>query len=333
MRLINFPLIILLCLISLTSSHGQKLIPTTEGLGIAMESYPYPYPVEFLELQIQNQPVKMAFMDIKPEKANGKVVMLLHGKNFFGAYWKETIAFLSTHGYRVIVPDLPGFGKSSKPNLQYSFHMLASQARNLMNHLQIDRVAVLGHSMGGMVATRFALMFSENTSHLILENPIGLEDYSKKVPYVSVEEHYKDALQQTEEKIRNYHKQYYATWKDAYEQYVQVHAQWLKSGEYPRLAWASALTSDMIFTQPVVYEFIRIKVPTLLVIGQLDKTALGKNKVPDDVAESMGNYKSLGIKAAATIPGATLVELDKVGHIPHFEAPEKFHQTILQFLR
>lgn len=294
----------------------------------------FPYPVEYLALNIKDTPVRMAYMDEKPEEnANGKTVVLFNGKNFFGAYWGITMAFLLENGFRVVVPDQIGFGKSPKPDIQYSFHLLAAQTKKLLDSLNIKKAAVVGHSMGGMVATRFALMYPEITTHLVLENPIGLEDYGAKVPYTPVEEHYQATLNQTEEAIREYHKNYYAEWQDAYEQYVQVHAQWAKSGEYPRLAWSSALTSDMIFTQPVVYEFPQISVPTLMVIGQEDRTALGKDKVSEEVAASMGNYPRLGKETAAAIPNAKLVDLQNIGHIPHLEATERFHQELLGFLK
>ena len=62
----------------------------------------------------------------------------------------------------------------------------------LLDSLDIDEVTVAGHSMGGMVATWFALMYPDRTSHLILENPIGLEDYRKKTSWVPADSLYKN---------------------------------------------------------------------------------------------------------------------------------------------
>ena len=89
------------------------------GIGIGLEGYEYPYKVEFLPLTIEGQDLRMAYMDVPPDKEpNGKTVVLLHGKNFFGSYWRNTIHFLTRNGFRVIVPDQIGFGKSSKPNMR-----------------------------------------------------------------------------------------------------------------------------------------------------------------------------------------------------------------------
>ena len=77
----------------------------------------------------------------------------------------------------MVAPDQIGFGKSSKADLHYSFHQLADNTKKLLEHLGIDQAVIVGHSMGGMLATRFALMFPGATSQLVLVDPIGLEDY------------------------------------------------------------------------------------------------------------------------------------------------------------
>lgn len=331
LKIILLMLIGVLCLSAGTNADQTK--PQSEPLGIAMENYPYPYPVEYMDSAIEGQDVRMAYMDIRPEEqVKGKNVLLLHGKNFFGAYWEETIAFLTGHGFRVVVPDQIGFGKSSKPDIHYSFHLLAQNTKRLLNELGVEKVSVVGHSMGGMLAVRFTLMYPDSVEHLVLENPIGLEDYKVKIPYSTVEEVYNSVLKSTEEGIRKYHEAYYTEWKPEYEKYVQVHYRWTLSGEYPRLAWASALTSQMIYTQPVVYEFPNIGAPTLLIIGQDDRTTLGRGEVSPEVLATLGNYPELGKKAAKAIPNSKLVEMEGVGHIPHLEATDKFHQALLEFL-
>lgn len=277
----------------------------------------------------------MAYMDVRPQKANGKVVLLLHGKNFNSAYWEQTAKRLSENGYRVIMPDQIGFGKSSKPqHLQYTFQLLAENTKKLLDTLQIQQVSVLGHSMSGMVATRFALMYPDRTRQLILTNPIGLEDWKLKVPYQSVDDWYQTELQQNPEKIRKYQQEnyYHGTWKPEYEKWVIPLAGWTLNPHYECIAWNAALTYDMVFTQSVVYEFDKIKAPTLLIIGQLDRTALGKNLVSKEVAATMGNYPALGKATAQKIPNAKLVEIEGVGHLPHIEAFDRFIMPLLQFL-
>ena len=312
------------------AAMAQETIP----LSISMENYNYPYRVALLPLTIEGQDLRMAYMDIPPEgNPNGMAVLLLHGKNFFGAYWRGTIRFLSQNGFRVIVPDQIGFGKSSKPNIHYSFHLLATNTKKLLNTLGVKQIAVVGHSMGGMLATRLALMYPETVSQLILENPIGLEDYRVYAPYTTLEEAYLNELNTTEEGIRNYHRTYYVQWKPDYEEYVWVFVRWKASAEYPRLAMSSALTYQMIYEQPVCYEFPYVKTKTLLVIGQADRTAVGKARMKKELLSVVGQYPELARKTAKLIANSSLVELPGVGHIPHLEAPEIFHEELLKFLR
>ncbi len=300
-----------------------------------LENYQYPYPVQFVMVSVQQKSFRMAYMDVRPSKPNGKTIVLFHGKNFSGAYWKQTAEALRKAGFRVVIPDQLGFGKSSKPaNLQYSFQMLASNTKVLLDSLQISKIAVLGHSMGGMLATRFTLMFPDIVEKLILENPIGLEDWNLHVPYQSVDAWYRNELSQNYAKIKKYQQEnyYHGQWKPEYEEWVIMLAGWSAHPDYKTVAWNSALTYDMIFTQPVIYEFEHIKAPTLLIIGQLDRTALGKQQVPEETRKNMGNYPRMGRETQQKIQGSVLIELPNVGHLPHIEAFDQFIAPLISFL-
>ena len=96
---------------------------------------------------------------------------------------------------------------------------------------------------------------------------------------------------------------------------------------------SSALTYEMIYEQPVCHEFAEIKVKTLLVIGQSDRTVVGKGRVKKELLSTVGQYPELGRKTAKLIPRAKLVEISNVGHIPHMEMKEKFHEAMLDFLK
>jgi len=291
------------------------------------------YPVEFFPLQIERQDLRMAFRDVKPAAAaNGHTVLLLHGKNFSGYYWERVIRLLASRGFRVVAADQIGFGLSSRPDIHYSFYQMASNTKALLDHLGIARVVVVGHSMGGMLATRFTLMYPGTVEKLVLEDPIGLEDYRTFVPYASIEELYKNDLNATYESFLNYQKSYYTSWKPEYELYVRDQAWVLATGEYPRAALASALTSEMIYEQPVCYEFSRIAAPTLLIIGREDRTVPGKARLSPQMKAIAGDYPKLGKKTQEMIPGSKLVEVPGSGHIPHIERPEAFDTALLAFL-
>jgi len=304
----------------------------TVSLYCQAQDVEYPYPSHYFNLNLEGQNVKMAFMDVKPAKPNGETVLLFHGKNFNGFYWKDVIPFLTEAGYRVIVPDQVGWGKSSKPILHYNFFMLANNNARLLDSLGINEVNVVSHSMGGMLATRFTLMYPARVNKLVLENPIGLEDYGAFVPYKPLQELYKGEAAQTYESTKKYQQSYYPVWKEEYEPYVQAQAAQLKDTNFAQIAMVNAITYQMIYEQPVVYGFDSIKTPTLLIIGQADRTVVGKNNLTEEQKKVYGNYPVLGRRTQQRIKNSKLVEIPGVGHIPHIQVLPVYKQHLLSFL-
>jgi len=301
--------------------------------GAKLEGFSYPWPVQNFSFSSQRQTLHMAYMDVRPEKPNGHTAVLLHGKNFCGATWEGTARFLSQHGYRVVIPDQIGFCKSDKPDsYQFTFQQLARNTHDLLAQLGIANAVLIGHSTGGMLAIRYALMYPAAVSQLVLVDPIGLEDWKARgVPSLSVDEWYARELKKTAEQIRNYEKKiYYAgEWRPEYEKWVQMLAGMYRGVGREAVAWNSALVYDMIYTQPVVYEFKDIRVPTVLMIGHKDRTAIGKNDAPPAIRPKLGNYPELGKAAASAIPHARLIEFPDLGHSPQLQDPPAFHKALL----
>lgn len=299
---------------------------------MAIDEGDYPYPVKAFTFQSQQQTLTMKFMDEAPEGETKGVVMLLHGKNFTGAYWQQTIDFLVDQGYRVVVPDQVGFGLSSLPErYQFSFAQLAANSKALLEYRNIDAVTVMGHSMGGMLATRFALQYPKATRQLLLLNPIGLEDWrAMGVPYVTIDKLYNIERNKNFGDIKIYQQANYydGRWNNDYARWAKLLAASYQSKQGDRFAWNMALTSDMILSQPVVYEFDQLQVPTTLMIGLRDRTAIGRDLVDQQTANRMGDYTMLGKTVAAKIPDATLIEFDDIGHMPHIEAPERYLRAL-----
>jgi len=333
MRLLKLSLVALaLALpgVSATAEEGPAYGPELEG-------FDYPLPVQRFVFQSQRQQVQMAYLDAQPERANGRTIVLLHGKNFCAATWEGTMRFLQSNGFRVIVPDQIGFCKSSKPaSYQYTFQQLAHNTKALLDSIGVQRFTVMGHSTGGMLATRIALMFPQQVEQLVMVNPIGLEDWKAEgVPSLSLDQWHAREKQITAERIRNYERvTYYVNeWRPEYERWVQMIAGMFRGPGREVVAWHSALTYDMIFTQPVVYEFPQLRVPTLLLFGERDGTAIGKDISPPEVKARLGDYPKLARRTAAAIPGAKLVLFPELGHAPQMQDPEHFHAALLEGIR
>jgi pimeloyl-ACP methyl ester carboxylesterase len=305
--------------------------------GPQLEGFDYPWPVVRFSFTSQGEALDMAYMDVPPATPSGGVAVLLHGKNFCAATWQDSIAALSAAGYRVIAPDQIGFCKSTKPaHYQYSFQQLAANTHALLASLGIGRATIIGHSTGGMLGMRYALMYPDDVDELVLVDPIGLEDWKAKgVPWQGVDAWYRQELKTTADGIRNYERAtYYAgTWDPRYERWVQMLAGLYRGPGRDIVAWNSALLYDMIYTQPVFYEFEQIKVPVLLMVGDKDTTALGKNLVPPSVGAMLGNYPVLAKAAASRFPRARLVEFPDLGHSPQIQAPDVFHKSLLEGMR
>ena len=146
-------------------------------------NYSYPWPVKLFNFSNQRQNLTMAFMDIpaKIHHKNNKTAVLLHGGNFCGVTWSDTARHMSDAGYRVILPDDIGFCKSSKPqSYSYNVQQQALNINSLLTTLGIDQFTVIGHSMGGMIAARYGLIYQINVQQLMLVDPLGLEDWVAK---------------------------------------------------------------------------------------------------------------------------------------------------------
>jgi pimeloyl-ACP methyl ester carboxylesterase len=313
--------------------------PPDDGpaFGPELQGFDYPWPVQHFRFTSQGEALDMAYMDVMPAKPNGRTAVLLHGKNFCAATWQGTIAVLSEAGYRVITPDQIGFCKSTKPShYQFSFQQLAANTHALLTSIGISRAVFIGHSTGGMLAVRYGLMYPDTVDQLVLVDPIGLEDWKAKgVPWQSVDAWYQQELHTTADSIREYERTtYYAgTWEPGYEVWVQMLAGMYRGPGRDIVAWNSALLYDMIYTQPVFYELGQLTMPVLLMIGDKDTTAIGKNLAPPSIRPTLGNYPVIGKAAAAQIPHAHLIEFHDLGHAPQIQAPDIFNKALLDGMR
>ncbi|UXH38330.1 alpha/beta fold hydrolase [Pseudomonas promysalinigenes] len=322
----------LACLVSVSATAAE-----TATYGKQLEGFSYPHPLKHFDFQSQGQQLQMGYMDVPARgRANGRSVVLMHGKNFCAATWETTIEALSQAGYRVIAPDQIGFCTSTKPaNYQYSFQQLAVNTHALLEQLGVKQAVVLGHSTGGMLATRYALMYPQQVERLALVNPIGLEDWKALgVPYRTVDQWYARELKLTAEGVREYERKtyYVGRWKPEYERWVQMLVGLNQGPGHEAVAWNSALIYDMIFTQPVYYEFKDLQMPTLLLIGDKDTTAIGSDIAPPEVKAKLGKYQDLGPQVAKLIPQGELVTFEGMGHAPQIEEPRRFNRTLVQWL-
>lgn len=305
-----------------------------EPYGIGLEGFAYPYPVSMLPLSDDGEQLRMAYMDVAPAQPNGRTVVLLHGRNFPSSYWAPVIRTLNEAGYRVVVPDQIGFGKSSKPWGELHFDTLARNTIALLDHLQIGKADIVAHSLGGMLGVRIARAYPDRVGHLLLAAPIGLEDYRFFVPPTPT-----GKIMENEDRLTadGYRKQLETNYSiklppDQITPFIDARFNIKGSPEYPRWLRAFVSSAQMIYREPVVHEIPLITQRTLFIMGADDHNAPGKPNAPEALRPKMGQNADLAKALAAKMANARAEAIPNTGHLVFLEAPAKFNELMLAFL-
>ena len=312
--------LVLPCAVSAQSHQPPPEPPADWGpISINLEGFEYPHPVEFMNFRVFGQDVRIAYMDVAPVgPANGRAVVLHHGGSYYGWYWKSQIEALTKEGYRVVVKDRLGWGKSSKPILAYSMSLHASNTARLMEHLGIPEAAIVGHSIGGQMATRFAFLYPEKTTHLVTMNQIGLTDCRAGRGFRPFDGEI-DAdpdLQSAYEADVSTDTRRYVEWKPEFLDHLRIrHGQRL-SGDWPRLAYVRRLGGNLRSMDTVVDDWPHIRTKTLILGGEIDG--------PDFPANAR--------RAAEILPNGEVFLIPNVGHNPHEEVPDIVNAELSRFL-
>ena len=256
--------------------------------------------------QVQIDNIQMAYTDV----GSGRPVVLIHGYPFNRSLWNEQIAALSG-SYRVIAPDLRGFGESDSSDGPSTMNRMAQDVALLLDHLGIPRITIGALSMGGYVTLAFYKQFASRVRALILADTRAQAD--------------------TEEAKQTRARQA--------EKALSEGMAGIADAMLPKL-----LTPETVSKRPEVVKRVRdmmlktkpegaaaalrgmaerddqtslkISVPTLIIVGAEDAIT--------PVADSE--------KMNQAIPGSRLVVLENAGHVSNLERTEKFNEALLDFL-
>lgn len=154
-------------------------------IGVTFYERPVSYFNGFLNLQMHLGRAHSHFIDVNgirthywtvgPE--NGAPVVLVHGLGGHAEDWHNLAGFLVPAGYRLYLPDLPGFGRSARPaNFSYSIPDYANQVVGFMDALGLKQVDLGGHSMGGWIVQRIAFEHPERVHKLMIMDSAGIYD-------------------------------------------------------------------------------------------------------------------------------------------------------------
>jgi pimeloyl-ACP methyl ester carboxylesterase len=305
-----------------------------EPYGIGLEGYPYPFPVNMLPLVNDGEELRMAYMDVAPAQANGRAVVLLHGRNFPASYWAPVIKVLTEAGYRVVVPDQIGFGKSSKPAGELHFDTLARNTVALLDHLGIARADIVAHSLGGMLGVRIARAYPDRVNHLVLAAPIGLEDYRMYVPPTPTEKILENEDRLTAEGYRRQLENNYSPKipPDQITPFIDARFNIKGAADYARWLRAFVSSAQMIYREPVAHEIPLLTEPTLFIMGADDHNAPGRANASEALRGKMGQNADLARTLATKMANARAEVIENAGHLVFLDAPAKFNELMLAFL-
>ncbi len=244
-------------------------------------------------------------------------ILFLHGFLGLGEDWSEIAQDLSRDHFCVL-PDLPGHGQSRESDHQLCNMAATSEAIvNLLDDLKIDRVTLLGYSMGGRIALYTAIHFVHRVKVLVLESASpGIEDDKERMDCAALDDL---RAEQIERKgVAAFVEQWYNA-----PLFDSLHAKQEKLAllKQSRLvhdphALAAALRGLSIGRQPSLWkEIVRLDIPTLVIAGASDK-----------------KYCDIANKMAVLLPRCRQITIGDAGHNTHFEQPQEILARLREFL-
>jgi pimeloyl-ACP methyl ester carboxylesterase len=243
------------------------------------------------------------------DTSSGGLLLLIHGLGGSIESWTNNIGEL-TKSLRVIAIDLPGFGLSDKPKMDYTIKFYREFIVQFLKQLQLGQVSIVGSSLGGHVAAEVAIRHPDLVKKLILTSPAGalprsfkgtpaLRRYIRVINAKSVEQ-VKQALFAVDNKPVD----------DSYAQLV--YQKLLLPGAKEAFLSALAGSAKALRLNSRLH---RIKAPTLLLWGKED------TMIPVKFVEPFVKMKNCRI-----------VMLENCGHRPHVDRPEVFNKIVVDFL-
>jgi 2-hydroxy-6-oxonona-2,4-dienedioate hydrolase len=241
---------------------------------------------------------------------DGKILILLQGLGASAERWSRVIPILS-RDYRVIAPDIIGFGYSDKPAVEYTMDFFIDFFRSFLDNLGISKASIIGSSLGGHIATEFAIKFNHMVEKLVLVSPAGMMRRSNP----TLDRYIMAAL------YPEYQRVYDAFSEMVYDSNVinqETLMDFVNRMSLPNAKHAFMSTLLGIRYAPDLRGRLSIiTAPTLLVWGD------------DDTTIPLAEYSNQYIEVSTI---EELVVIKNCRHIPHVEKPATFNRIVLRFL-
>jgi 2-succinyl-6-hydroxy-2,4-cyclohexadiene-1-carboxylate synthase len=253
------------------------------------------------------------------KSGDGPPLVLLHGFTGSSATWKPLVPVLSRE-HAVVALDMPGHGHSSAPADpgRYALSRFANDLARALDSLELEKIALLGYSMGGRAALQFATSHADRVAALILESTSpGISDPVGRKARVAADLELADSIETGGVSAFVERWESLSLWESQQalpeSERARLHAQRLENqpvGLANSLRGAGAGASE-----PVTGALPQVRAPALIIAGSLD-----------------AKYVDLGQLIATSLPNARLSVIDGSGHTVHFEKPKEFAAAVSEFL-
>lgn len=236
----------------------------------------------------------------------GAPLLILHGWGGSSDSWVEVQKILAKEGYKVIVLDLPGFGKTTSPKESWEIKDYTTFFLKFLEKLDFKKIILLGHSFGGRIALKFTALYPEKLEFLILCASAGV-----KIPYTL-----KQKIIYVIAGIGNFlfSPRFLRRFKDSARNIFYLI---IRQRDYRKAKGTMRDTFKKIVDEDLFPELSEIKTKTLILWGEKDKV------VPLKIAYLIKEK----------IPRSILAIIPKASHTPNLEFPDKLTEIILKFLK
>ena len=285
-----------------------------------MDELTYPFEVKKIEVR---EGLEMAYME---QGSGTETLIFIHGLGSYAPAWKNNIEVLSKQ-YRCIAVDLPGYGKSSKGNYEGSMTFYAEVMIDFLEAMNLDKVHLAGHSMGGQISIVTALFYPEKVDKLILIAPAGFEtfDEGEKEWFRGIFTAKSIALTTPEQIELNYAYNFYQMPDDATFM-VKDRIAMRNAKDFEGYCYIIPQGVNGMVNEPVFEKLKDINQQTLIIFGEND------NLIPNRYLNG-GKTEKIAMAGHEQIKDSKLVMVGKAGHFVMFEQADKVNQEIADFLR
>lgn len=229
----------------------------------------------------------------------GEPLIIFHGWGSNTERWQEVASILSDKGFCVIIPDLPGFGKSEELQTAWNMNNYLKWAEEFVKEMNFQEYYLLGHSFGGALAVKLAIKYPQNVKKLFLVSAASVRKHTTK----------KSAFKNLAKIVKLFSfVPGYAFFRKAFYKFI------IRRSDYPYVSGVMKDTFKNVISEDLSQFTGFLKIPTILIWGDKDKST------PIDDARFM-NQK---------IKNSKLIIIDGAGHALNRECPEVLAEKVLE---